>query len=504
MATAIDALFVTLGLDTTKFDAAQKKSVENLRKLDEQSDKTNKKLQKGSKELTEGFDKAKNSLASFGAAFLSVGAIKGFIENTTNTNAALGRNAHLLGYSARELKTYGDMMGTVGGTADDFTSSMFNMSQGIAAMSKGDTSFVTALAPLFSYGGNDIIKNGQIDKEALANSLKELVKSKGENVGLNVAQGLGMSRAMFLVFEQGGDAVKNMSAHFDELNAGIEQGTKNATALTTKWNNFTKELESSGNILLNTFNPVLEGTLDILTSIASVKPYKDSVLDNVKNGEWLKSSFQLGALDFLGSIYARANGVSNKELAESLGGGDTNKSTNNNKFSALEKKYGLEAGMLSRISKIESNGNPNAVSNVGATGERARGEFQFLPSTEKQYGGRGAEQAAQFLHDLLLSHHGNVDEALASYNWGSGNVAKYGMDSLPKETRDYLKKYHAMTGAGIGLSNNGQSGVNNTSTVNIKNLTVTTQATDANGIAKSLPQALQDNAMIGAGVGGNK
>lgn len=43
MATVIDSLFIELGLDTTKFDAAQKKSIEQLRKFDTQSQKAQKK-----------------------------------------------------------------------------------------------------------------------------------------------------------------------------------------------------------------------------------------------------------------------------------------------------------------------------------------------------------------------------------------------------------------------------------------------------------------------------
>ena len=40
MATIIDSLLIELGLDTSKFDANQKKSVEELRKFDDQAQKT--------------------------------------------------------------------------------------------------------------------------------------------------------------------------------------------------------------------------------------------------------------------------------------------------------------------------------------------------------------------------------------------------------------------------------------------------------------------------------
>ena len=42
----------------------------------------------------------------------------------------------------------------------------------------------------------------------------------------------------------------------------------------------------------------------------------------------------------------------------------------------------------------------------------------------------------RFLGDMLQRYDGNIDSALAAYNWGPGNVDKR-PDRLPRETRDY-------------------------------------------------------------------
>lgn len=112
-------------------------------------------------------------------------------------------------------------------------------------------------------------------------------------------------------------------------------------------------------------------------------------------------------------------------------------------YANLEKEYGLPAGLLSAVSMQESRGNANARSPVGASGA-----FQFMPGTADRFGIRGqesnvaksAEAAAKYL-SFLLNKFGSVDLALAGYNAGEGNVAKYGNKIPPfKETQGYVKK----------------------------------------------------------------
>lgn len=119
----------------------------------------------------------------------------------------------------------------------------------------------------------------------------------------------------------------------------------------------------------------------------------------------------------------------------------------------LEAMYNLPSGLLRSVAITESGGDQFAVSGAGA-----QGMFQFMPGTARDMGLRGndvfdpiksAEAAARYLSMLLQKNGGDLGKALASYNWGIGNVQKYGMALMPQETRQYIPKVLSnMPGAG--------------------------------------------------------
>lgn len=113
-------------------------------------------------------------------------------------------------------------------------------------------------------------------------------------------------------------------------------------------------------------------------------------------------------------------------------------------FNKLESLYQLPAGLLKSVAITESGGNQFAMSGAGA-----KGLFQFMDGTARDMGLRGndvfdpeksARAAAKYLSQLLRQNGGDLSKALASYNWGIGNVQRYGMGLMPQETRNYIPK----------------------------------------------------------------
>lgn len=110
-------------------------------------------------------------------------------------------------------------------------------------------------------------------------------------------------------------------------------------------------------------------------------------------------------------------------------------------ISRASRRYGVDEGLIKAVIQVESNFKPTAVSSAGA-----RGLMQLMPATAAGLGvtdsfnpEQNVMAGTRFLKDMLNRYGGDIDKALAAYNWGPGNVDK-GKSRLPQETREYLVK----------------------------------------------------------------
>lgn len=124
-------------------------------------------------------------------------------------------------------------------------------------------------------------------------------------------------------------------------------------------------------------------------------------------------------------------------------------------FEEASSTYGVPINLVKAVAKAESNFNADAVSSAGA-----QGVMQLMPATAQSLGVTDSFDAYQnimggtkYLGQLLDKYDGDVSLALAGYNAGMGNVAKYGGVPPFTETKNYIEK--VMNYAQLDMSNTG-------------------------------------------------
>lgn len=150
-------------------------------------------------------------------------------------------------------------------------------------------------------------------------------------------------------------------------------------------------------------------------------------------------------------------------------------------FQKAADTYQVPVNLLKAIGKQESNFDANAVSKCGA-----QGIMQLMPATAASLGVTNsfdAEQnimgGAKYIAELLDKYDGNVSYALAAYNAGSNNVAKYGGIPPFKETQDYVIKVTNYMNQGVDVPNVSLASSNQTASLSVDMTSSGTSATDA-------------------------
>lgn len=120
-------------------------------------------------------------------------------------------------------------------------------------------------------------------------------------------------------------------------------------------------------------------------------------------------------------------------------------------FTEASERYNVPKDLIKAIAKTESDFNPNATSGSGA-----QGLMQLMPATARELGVTDAYDPYQnvmggtkYISQLLNKYDGDVKLALAAYNAGSGNVAKYGGIPPFKETQNYVVKVMNFMNGGV-------------------------------------------------------
>jgi hypothetical protein len=290
------------------------------------------------------------------------------------------------------------------------------------------------IAQMFGIGPDEFLlwSKGQEKLDALAASQKDMAKEAGldleqaKNEGLEYANMLDRLSERFSILKQ--ITMRELLPTFKDLAGITERVLVGVSKLADLWGKAAVVKEHAG-----------QTWWDHLKFLMSGQAARDAMdLVNGGSGAGRRATGTVGSEPLPGAGSSQQGGV-----PAILGN--------------LERQYGLPDGFLDRMWAAESGRGKNKLGRMTKYGQ-AKGDFQFIDSTAKQYGvdvnsfESSATGAARYMSDLMKMFGGDIVKATAAYNWGPGDkhLPYLRAGQVPAETMDYVNKI--LPGQGINLT----------------------------------------------------
>ncbi|HGP3873229.1 TPA: lytic transglycosylase domain-containing protein [Klebsiella pneumoniae] len=246
-ATVIDALLVTLGLDTSQFRKGQQEVSDDLKKQREDAKNTAKEMAEQGKKAASFFSSIKTELLALTGVTVTAGGLISFVKSTTSGLMDLSIQSKALGLSARELDGWSKSAEAAGSSAEKISASLQGFQGAIQGARVGDysSSIFGGLAQLNALTGQNFDVWGQDASSLAKTSLDALRKISDPNLRRQIGLSLGFDDAILQRNQEG-----QFLPDVDRLtkSSGItDASTKGAKEFTAAWAELNQSLETTKN-----------------------------------------------------------------------------------------------------------------------------------------------------------------------------------------------------------------------------------------------------------------
>ncbi len=262
----IDSLVVKLLLDAKEFNTGKEATKKGLKEASEEANRTGKALKKVGEDGGKGFDSVARAAAKFLAVIGGAYAIKTFIQNTIESNAALDRFSKNLGAATRTVSAWSNAAEIAGGSAGGLQGTMDMLSK---AQTQLQLTGESSLIPYFSQLGISMA-----DAYGRARPVNDVLLDLADRFGqmdrrtaVNMGEMMGIDPGTMNLLIQGRRAVEDMIARQKEYNAISKEQAAEATRLREKIIKSRQSFEAMGRKLLSDVTPALEWLLSKLQAI---------------------------------------------------------------------------------------------------------------------------------------------------------------------------------------------------------------------------------------------
>jgi transposase-like protein len=263
VATVIDSLIVQLGLDPKQFQAGANKVTETSNKTKKQLAADAKAIEDSGKQAAQFFGRMKAEALGFFAVVLGSVGLAEFTKQTIDMNANISRLSRNLGISTEALSRWEGAVREVGGAAGDADSSLQSITSLVEQLKFTGTADSQKIGILTRLGiGPADLKDSNALLLKLAGQFQKMNPADAQYLG----QGLGLSPAMINLLEQGPERVRR---YLGEATALTKQQAQAAEEAQEKIRAMQQRYQELGNRILTDFLPVLERVVGWLNKFAT-------------------------------------------------------------------------------------------------------------------------------------------------------------------------------------------------------------------------------------------
>lgn len=467
MAHVIDALVIELGLDPKKFIEGQREALAAFKKTEDASQSFGKNIEAAGAKISDIFSVVKRGAVGLVAGFVG-GEVAEFLDNVARMTNSIGLNAKTIGASIPNLATWQNMVGLLGGNAEEATASLGGLQDAINNVLQGGGMFEGK----FAYLLNRIGSNRGDSADSILRKLVVFFEQEKQAGRINDTQAAtylrsvpGMTPGMINLILQGVDAFKKLE---DAAKANVP--TAEDVALAAQYVEQTGQLEQSMKKLALTTFPALTFAADWLNETLTVLTIPFRALgwayDKLLGGEPARKFME----GFNGTGGSPGSGPQVKSGAGAVS-------------PAMKQLTDLLQGSVPGIGRFTSY---DDAYHAGTSSKHAQGLALDFTLTDPS-------KAASVVQDLKrkLSAMGLDVTVLDEYNHPSKNATGGHLHvqfNSANSTRGFTGAPAAATARGGGQTSSNST---TTSTVNIDKLHVMTNATDADGMARGAKGALE-------------
>ena len=544
MASVVDELTVSLGLDASAFKRGLADTRANLKTTAEASTVTAKEMQAQGKRAGEFFSGIKTEALSLLGVLVGSAGLSAFVKDTASSFTALGYAAGNINLPVQELAAFRNMISENGGSADAAQSSLLSLANTMQGLKLGLGAPGQFLAGLNVIGGTY-----QDTPMAILQKFAQYSENVPKTQSNAIGRMLGLDQDTMNLTQRG------VGYFMDHMQQAMQRGVP-SKEMVERQTSFYRSLMDvgqaasfAGQAFLDKYVPGLTAASDALAKWISTNKEQAGTIEAgiaslmlLKPALWVLRALGLATL---GETLAAVTIWSEATSAPDLNAGEAAA------LEAYRKSHGLPSG------PANANMTPGATGNPNQQGSRQQAIDYFMANGYSSVAAAAAADTIGFESDFkssMLDTHGGGQGARGIVGWRGDRIAayvkryghvpdagsfaenlefmrdelagqyepRYGMAGVglkgvktEEEGVDLLNKHYTIPGSpypaihhsptipGPAAMHPAASNSNSNTTVSVGTVTVHTQATDAKGISVDIHQAIVDSWMQQANRGLN-